>query len=525
MKIIRAKSISIFFLILGIALILGCGGGGGGSSSISPVGPITDPGTAALATSGSMYAYSSTASMVAMKLPVDSTAANFALVVTNPNTSSQDIRIKPESYVLGTVRDPSENLRGSMPVDAYGQLLLNQAPVENRLRQLASRRAAGGGLDVRASRTLRASDNSAEKVGDSVTLYIIADTFGWNYSPRICKIERISANCKIFVDQGEYLGLSAVSGVDAVTSEDLDHFVTEFETHIFPLMNNNYGQYWDIDADGKVSLVISPVYARLGFAGLFNSNNFTDDANSNHRDMIAVFSPDSAKGWSGEKWREATRETICHEFQHLINYSAHMHFNNVGSMEEEWLDESLSVGAEARYRIQRGDPILENRFSRWAASPSSVGLLKFNSDLAQYGMVGLFNFFLYQQSGAATIRSMVNSTRLGRANIDNLFSAKGGMNGMFRNWAMATMIDTLQTKKMINAGNINSDYKYSTHIGLSVNYTEVPFGYSSVSTSVPSYGAAFYLLRQPANFTSSEYQFRVESEKGKQIDILMVRIP
>ncbi len=517
--------LSVILITILVAFATGCGGGGG--SSI-PTGPGTDfnptsvqaPGSTVLANDGAMFSYSSaTAANVAVKLPVDNQTAQFALVVTNPNTTAQKVRIKPESYVLGTVRNSV--LPGSP--DALGRLRLNQAPLESRLRVLANQRAAVDG--VRASRSIRASDHSGEKVGDTVVLKVVSDWWGNNYVSRNCKLERMpfGGHCKIFVDQDSYDGLSAVTGTDAVTAADLDHFVTEFETHIYPLITTSYANFYDIDNDGRVSILLSPVYSKLGFAGLFNSNDFADNANSNQRDMIALFSPYSAKSWTGSKWLEATRETICHEMQHLVNYSAHMFFNKVGQ-EEEWLDESLSVGVEARYRQIRGDPILENRFTLWANSPSSVGLFNFSRALAQYGMVGLYNFFLYEQSDSDTIKALVNSTVLGRDNVAARFPALG-MNGTLRNFAMAAMLDTLRNKGMIDLAKIDTAYRYKTPIGLNVAYTTVPFGYSSEAIAVPPYGAAFYLITQTPGFSSTEYQFRIESEEGRSIDVLMVRIP
>jgi hypothetical protein len=319
--------------------------------------------------------------------------------------------------------------------------------------------------------------------------------------------------------------LSAVTGVDAVTTADLIHFENEFETHIFNLMTGSYADFYDIDKDGRVSILISPVYAKLNFAGLFNSNDFADNPNSNQRDLIGIFSPYSAKNWSGERWREASRETICHEMQHLVNYSAHFYFNGVNQMEDEWLDESLSVGAEARYRLLRGSPIMENRFSLWANSPSSVGLLNFSRALSQYGMVGLFNFFLYEQSDSSTIKSMVNSTQLGIANVNNLFINRDGMNGMFRDWAMAALLDSLRANNQIDISGINAGYRYKTNLGLDIEYTSVNYGYSTSEVILPAYGAAFYVINQPSGFDNSEYRFRVESESGKNVDILMVRLP
>ncbi len=518
--------LSVIILVVFSVFVIGCGGGGGGgvTGSLPPVPPAEDaPGTSVLANDNDMFVYKSQpAANIAINIPVNNEAVKFAMVVTNPNLSSQRVRLAPESYVLGKVA-PSVRTGSEVQPSDYAQLLLNQAPLESRLRQQARQNFAN--MNFKANRSLRASDHSGEKVGDIVVMRVVNDTLGLTYISRNCKLERISAHCKIFVDQDSYNGLSAVSGVDAVTAADLLHFENEFETHIYDLMTGSYANFYDIDNDGRISILLSPVYAKLNFAGLFNSNNFADNPNSNLRDLIGLFSPYSAKNWSGERWREATRETICHEMQHLVNYSANYYFNAVNQMEDEWLDESLSVGAEARYRLLRGSPIMENRFSLWANSPSSVGLLNFSRALSQYGMVGLFNFYLYEQSDSATIKAMVNSTQLGIANVNNLFINRDGMNGMFRDWAMAALLDSLRANNQIDISGINAGYRYKTNLGLNVSYTSVAYGYSTSEVYLPAYGAAFYIINQPSGFDGSEYRFRVESESGKNVDILMVRLP
>jgi hypothetical protein len=520
--------ISILVLVVVSLLTIGCGGGGGGGGS-NPVAPGTDlapnavvaPGTSVLANEGSFYSYSSNSEKVAIKLPVNNSNARFALIVTNPNNDSQSVKLMPESFVLGSVRASSISDEPYSSADDFGQRLLNQAGFEQRMRVLASQRRPG----VMASQLMRASDHSGENVGDTVYLKVVANTSGSSYLTRECKLMRMSANCKLFVDQQEYDGLSAVVGRNAVTSDDLDHFIAEYETYIHNLVKNSYGPFYDIDNDGRVSILISPVYTKIGFAGLFNSNNFADNSNSNLRDMISVFSPYDVKNWTGERWREATRETIAHEMQHLVNYSANLHFNGVGDMEEEWLDESLSVGIEARYRLMRGSPLMENRFKMWADSPSSVGLLNFNRFLPQYGMVGLFNFFMFEQTDDATIKAMVQSTKRGQANVDELFASRGGLRGIFKDWAMAAMLDSLNKENLVKLSSINANYKYKTPVGLDLNYTLVPYGYSTHELDLRAYGASFYLVEQPAGFSEDEYRFRVESDSGKNIDILMVRLP
>ena len=520
-----ARKLFLILIVLTICTTLGCGGGGGGGSN--PVGPGTDvapdsvvaPGTASLAVPSAMYNYASIAKNTSFVVPVNDSAAKFALIVANVSGSSQNIQLKPESYVLGSVKTPTVMASVEL-TNGIKSRVANQAHAERNFRAkfLASR-----AQNSRLMRSIRASDHSGEVLGDIVSLKIVSNTFGTAYIARNCKLERVSAHGKFFVDQDPYLGLSAVTGADAVTSSDLDHFVAEFETHIWNLINTGYASPYDIDNDGRVSIVFSPVYSKLGFAGLFNSNNFsTTDGNSNQRDLIAIFSPETSNNWSGDRWREAARETICHEMQHLVNYSANMYANGVGRMEDEWLDEGLSVGSEARYRILRGDSASENRFSLWASSPSSYSMTTFYRALAQYGQVGLFTHYIYEQGGAAAIKNIVNNNVFGTANVDEIFPTRK-MRGMFRDWSMANLMEAL--KSSYNLSGVDNKYKYQANLSMAVTYPTISYGYSSEMMSLPSYTSAYFVISQPANFGSDEYRFRIESEANKDIEVLMVRLP
>jgi hypothetical protein len=269
------------------------------------------------------------------------------------------------------------------------------------------------------------------------------------------------------------------------------------------------------------------VYSKIGFAGLFNTNNFsTTNPNSNQRDMIAIFSPYPDQNWVGDRWLEASRETICHEMQHLANHSAHFFINNVNQMEHEWLDEGMSVSSEARYRMLRGSSATENRFTLWAGSPSGYGLTSFSRNLSEYGQVGLFGLYLFEQGGAASIKNIVNASVLGTSNIDANFASRGGMNGIYRDWAMAVLVDGLKQKGYIsNLAAIDGKYKYSASLNLPLSFTEVSYGYSTSQITLPAYSSAFYVIRQNAGSSLTSYRFRVESTQGANIEMLMMRVP
>ncbi|PKL45587.1 MAG: hypothetical protein CVV41_00900 [Candidatus Riflebacteria bacterium HGW-Riflebacteria-1] len=561
-----AQLFTVLIAVFLIIMTVGCGGGGGGN----PSAPGTDysqtsvlaPNTLnTLNTPASVYSYNSSSANVSIKLPVESgTAVNYALVVVNTSANSQPINLRPESYVLSgslLAQAKEEALRASQrstipQSSALDEARMRQLPFEEKMRRdfVASLRNAGAAAGLRQNRSLRASDHSGEKLGDIVKLNIIVSyMFTQAYQERSCKLVRMTDHCKIFVDQNPYPvgGLSAVEGQYAITEDDLNHMVTEFENYIYPLMNGQYGKVYDIDGDGRLSIVFSPVYPSVGFAGLFNTlhMNPTKDGYkdySNQRDMIGIWTPHALANSTstGEKWRMDSRETIAHEMQHAINFSAKIFPNDIfrfpddsnfnanedSYLEAMWLDESLSVGSEARYRLARGqDSVYEARFDSWAkSSPHGYGLTSWAGVLGHYGQKGLFNYYLFEQYGAEKIKAMNQSTSTGISNIEAVYGKT--IAELAKGFSLAVINESLRKEGLTSVSTVDKSYKFTKPVNLDLAEQVVTLGSTPISLSVPAMGTAYYLLKQPASFGGGEeFQFRIESYENLPVDILLMRLP
>ncbi len=570
MAVFKLKRIfqALLCLVL-ISSVVGCGGGGGGGGGSSIIPPaegtyVEAPDTVKkLATTQQVYNYSSTAANVSMALPVQSgTTVNYLLTVTNNSSKDpQNVQLFPETSLSGSAR-PEESLHASM-LTAEDAELIQMAAVKGRLEEKLRQntinvlRQSGGNL--RSS--MRASDNQNEKEGDIVTISLVDDGSGLSYTTRSCKLERMTAHCKIFVDQNSFQfdgrTLSAVDGQNKVTDADLDHFADEFERFIFPLLNDYYGNVYDIDKDGRLSILISPVYALIGFAGLFNTVDMTPPdpvkgplANSNQRDLIGVWSPGYSPTFTGEYWRAATRETIAHEMQHIVNYSAKVYpqgavkpgvANYDSIIETMWLDESLSVGVEARYRAIRGAagrpsyyngvPVsadaasYDKRFEHWAQSPQSVRMDDFSyntNPFQHYGQKGLFNFYLFEQYGAEAIRKLNQNTKNGVANFEEVFGA-GSFARLVKQWEFAAVNEGL--RGVIAFNSLDAKYRYTTPMNITPQKTVQFDAKYPDSLTVQPGATAFYAIRQPSTISVSEYKFRIQSTEGHGIEVNMMRLP
>lgn len=561
------KAFGALVALVLITFSFGCGGGGGGTVGPAPTGTYDNAPTAdSLTTAQQIYTYSSSAANLVMTVPVISgQVATFAMLVTNSSTFMQSVSLEPATAFAASIKEQIEGpFMVSASVTSYedydlARMYEIKGRLEEKLRRdnlQALRNAAG---NLRAS--LRASDHSGENVGDTVQITMVGDSWGSSYITRNCKLERKTAHCKIFVDQESFEGLSAVNGLYRVTASDLDHFAKEFEDYIYPLMVTNYGNVYDIDQDGRLSIIISPVYAKIGFAGLFNSIDMTPPdpvkgppANSNQRDMIGVWSPGFDSKWQGEYWRAATRETIAHEMQHAINYSAKVYPGGVvktgvgnydSLLEDVWLDESLSVGAEARYRIRRGensetssyggsiviDSVAnDSRFNEWAKRPWSVKMDSFDYSInafayEHYGQKGLFNYYLFERFGASKIRELVQTTRTGVDNFNNVFGA-GKFAELVKDWRFAALNEGLRTANAININSVDNKYRYQEALKLTNAHQAVQYdALFPKEVSVAAGGSAYYVIRQPANTLGSEYQFTIKSTEGRSVEVHMMRLP
>lgn len=539
------KSCFYITLIALLALITGCGGGGGGGgvtgpgTDINPNSVVAPDTLSTLNTPAASYNYSSTAANVALKIPVNNENVRFALTVTNTGNTAQTINLKPESYVYGSIRENVE-VRASV-VDDLDEIRIRQMAVQAKFRQDFVNSMRQNSRNLLANKSLRASNHSGEVLNQSVNLRIIADGGGYSYQTINCKLVKITDHCKIFVDQGTSDGLSAITGDHKITSQDIDHFAYEFETHIHNLMTQNYGPVYDIDQDGRLSIVFSPIYAKFGYAGLFNSIDLSpsNPSDSNQRDLIALWSPNGTK-WVGETWREATRETIAHEMQHIINMSAKVYPNNTlrtpapsnydNWLEEPWLDESLSVGCEVRYRLLRGNAARENRFDRWAANPGIVRMDSFSYSFyafEHYGQKGLFNFYLLGRYGSDKIKSLSQNIDVGVANLEEVYGVN--FTTLVKNFSLATVNESLRHKGLIDVSAIHADYKftydYAKSLALDIASKNVNYGQSAGALTIGANAAVYYVITQPAGFADSEYRFRIESSEGQPIEIMMMRLP
>ena len=158
-------------------------------------------------------------------------------------------------------------------------------------------------------------------------------------------------NLLVYVDS-----LAPASGF---TAADLQAFSQYFDQTLYSIDVGAFGPPSDVDQNGRVIMLLSPVVnaispasqcASEGFvAGFFSPDDLTSSSHSNQGEIFYTVVPDPngtvSCSHSVAEVGATVPATFMHELQHLINFSQHVvvHGGGAGS---SWLDEGLSIAAE-----------------------------------------------------------------------------------------------------------------------------------------------------------------------------------
>ncbi|MBQ2592120.1 MAG: hypothetical protein II567_02410, partial [Candidatus Riflebacteria bacterium] len=454
------KILNILLLLTSISLMLGCGGGGGGNSyyenenynaDSSAYYDSTKTNVNNLAQPNHRFsAYNGKNSIEIKNIPIDtSKEVLYACLITNPNRLDiTDLALIPplagnarlsvgnEESKAETSRLAVGNLQHDKPnfVIPFRESLADKARLKEELyNKYLENEANNKKLSLRANISHL---NEVEGQRD-IDITVLSKS-------RKCTLAKVSTYAKFFIDQD---GDSSVSAPN-ITNQSLNQFAIEFDNYVYPILKENFGNgsdiFWrDVDNDGKLSIVFSPVVNNWGksVVGIFDTASINS---SNPRDMISIAVKSSNKNSSYEKWFMDARETVPHEMQHIVNFSA-----KSGRSETTWIDEGLAVCAEILYRKKRSEagltsyslyygsecpdfPGNDARFYYGAYYMPELSLTEFASssdddsiNLAHYGQKGLFFYYLYEQYGREHLRQLCQAAERGTEKFNALDRSLG----------------------------------------------------------------------------------------------------
>lgn len=287
----------------------------------------------------------------------------------------------------------------------------------------------------------------APAVGSLREFSVVAATDGSRFSRVVARLRYAGDRILAYADTTD----------NAFASDQLVALVRLMDRDLYPAAVRTFGAVPDVDGDGRVVVLFSPVVNALArredcfFRGYVKGFFYPPDqleraTGSNRAEIFHAFVPDPAGKYSCPHTEEevvrALQPEFLHEMQHLISFNERVLVRG-GQREETWLGEGLShvaeeLGArvfEARYPPPAGRSTAAQIFPD-SAGPYIAPLLLnayiyLNStlqhsltayvgagSLEEHGASWLFARWLAAQRGDDVLRRLVQGGRTGIANLE-----------------------------------------------------------------------------------------------------------
>jgi hypothetical protein len=216
-------------------------------------------------------------------------------------------------------------------------------------------KAQGAGAQTASARAAMVAQSVAAPSAGSIRAFRVVNTFNTQnvtYATVNAKLQFIGANTLVYLD--------TLSPPNGFTPAQLISFGQTIDQTFFTLDVDAFGPPSDIDGNGKVIVLLTPVVNALSpasecqtqgyIAGFFDGFDLSgSDSNSNRGEIYYGLVPDAngtrSCAHSVASVSSIAPGTFLHELQHMISYSQHVIVHN-GSPEEGWLDEGLSIFAQ-----------------------------------------------------------------------------------------------------------------------------------------------------------------------------------
>lgn len=336
-----------------------------------------------------------------------------------------------------------------------------QTDAEQTIRGLEHRLLASGGAAAAAAGAPRAQVATAAavpNVGDSATFSVLNTLTGTTAFSKVkAKVVLVSNHAIIYQDVNV-----PASGFQA---SDFQRFGTLFDDPIFPTDSSVYGGPSDIDANGHVIILFTPVVNALSpkgatsfVAGFFFGCDLVtvqQCSGSNRAEIFYASVPDPTGSvgptLSTTRILQTTPPVLAHEFMHMIHWNQRV-ILRLGSDESLWLSEALAHTAEDTVGgvfLQRGDTATTIQFQseNWRRAndylpvTANTTLLAYvePGTLAERGAGWLFLKYLRGRFGGGILTKITQTTL---SSADNIATQTGtGWSILINDWAIALWAD------------------------------------------------------------------------------------
>ncbi|MCK4537830.1 MAG: IPT/TIG domain-containing protein [Candidatus Krumholzibacteria bacterium] len=319
-----------------------------------------------------------------------------------------------------------------------------------------------------------------------------------------------------------------------ITDAEAQWLGDAFESGIYQTDRTAFGDESDINGDGKVVILLSPVINRLteqgtasteGFiAGFFLPGDlipsYLDHRCTNGMEICYTMVPDPGGlyGNTYEKSRalEVIRGVIAHEFMHMImfNYRILQYGGGIYATysAETWVNEGLAHIAEdlnnhEESNIGRANIFLED--------PGDVSLIHGGDALDERGAAFLFFRYLGDRFGEQVYRDIVQTKAVG---VDNIERVTGlDFYELFADWSAAVYLDGLE---------ISSDERFSySSIDLRSDFEPLAVKFFDHNLwglfgALKSMGPEYIRISLPLE---SECVFIISSDPGSRMNVIIIR--
>ncbi len=349
----------------------------------------------------------------------------------------------------------------TVPTQSYQTLELGDSPLDdevddNPMHELSRAWSAVYAsspdvVPVEPRHSAMAAMTVGDQVGQTETFRVLNSLSSvTNYTTVTGRLRYIGDDILVYVD-------TAMDDDEYLTDAEIDEMASNFETHSMAIERNLFGRESDVNADGKVTILMTPVLNEMclptgivtGF--FFPGDLYEQDSSnpaSNAQEIFYTLVPDPEGRFCRALGLEFTMDNIlpgvlAHEYQHMISFNQHV-FLKGGSTEEPWLNESLSHlaeditghGLENYSRVK----LFLDRANTTTLIPNGL------PSLAERGMGYLFLRYLYEQvaDNEAFMNSMLMTDKTGVGNIEAALAKAGAsfseFSQGFAHWQVALVL-------------------------------------------------------------------------------------
>ena len=541
---------SVLVVAMGLAA---CGGGGDKG--------ITQPNTSKPCGSGGTVQLSALqATTVACSAGTDVTLeGGGAVYLIVPQFATGTAVNRPTSYTIGlsgSGASPNLIAAAGPSLSVAPQIATGNAPPESgrewrqrsfdaRLRDLAERKVASGAWHrLSPGAALRRATDPA--LGSISSFHVLSSESPVQFTAVGARLSYVGANILLYVD--------TLAPPNGFTPDQLQAFGQLFDQTLYPLDVNAFGTPSDIDQNGRLIMLLSPIVNALtptsdcktqGFIGGFfdGIDLASSDTSSNHGEIFYSLVPDPnatvSCAHTVEDLLAETPATFLHELEHLINFSQHVVVRGAPS-ERGWLDEGMAIVAEelgSLYYEDKFPPPTGRKDPAQIFPDSSQGFIQgflfdsyeyllktdtatvtLHSDadggIAWRGGDWLLARWLGDVKGTGIYKALAQSSLTGTANIAS--AAGESFDGLFGDFTLALYTDSLPgipkasipVRNRFARRNLRQMYKrlYDTSIGSTFvprpfPILTVPLTGSITASMVPGTMAFYRLATTPGQAT------------------------